>query len=214
MGPIKYADTAAGYGLKMSLKDARKSVLAWRKSNVAIVDLWAKLEEACRAAIVAPGVAIDVGAFLRVAATKECLMLRLPAGRVIRYWRPSVRSVTKKIQTVDEEGKIIEVTRESTEIQFFTSAVNAVEMERESTYSGKICENVTQAVARDLLAHAITVLDPRYPVVVHVHDSIASEVPAGTGDVGEFCKIMSAVPPWAPGLPLAASGYRDVRFRG
>lgn len=141
-------------------------------------------------------------------------MVQLPSGRAMRYWRPSVKTVTKKIQTVDEEGEIVEMERESQEIRFFTPAKDAVSMQMEATYGGKLVENITQAVARDLLAHAVTLLDDRYPVVVHVHDSIASEVPAGFGSVEEFCKIMSTVPSWAPGLPLAASGYRDTRFRG
>jgi hypothetical protein len=77
------------------------------------------------------------------------------------------------------------------------------------------CENVTQAVARDLLADATVRLEAAgYPPVVHVHDSIACEVPAGFGNLDEFCSIMAATPDWAPGLPIEAKGYRDTRFRG
>lgn len=214
MGPIKFADTAKVYGIKLGLKEARRITLLWRKANAAIVELWTGLEEAAHATMATPGVVRSVGAFLRVASTKDCLMVQLPSGRAIRYWRPSVRTVTKKIKTVDEEGLIVEMERESRELSFFTPGPNAVSMVTESTYGGKLVENVTQAVARDLLAYAMLELDDRYPVVVHVHDSIASEVPEGTGSVEEFCSIMASPPVWAPGLPLAASGYRDKRFRG
>lgn len=139
MGPIKFRDTAAGYGLRLTLKEARTAVLAWRKSNTAIVDLWQLTEDACREAIASPGRVVNVGAFLKVAATKTCLMVQLPSGRAIRYWRPTVRTVMKEIETVDEDGEIVKLKRESTEIVFFTPGKNAVDMVQESTYSGKLC---------------------------------------------------------------------------
>lgn len=236
MGPIKFADTAKTYGIRLSLKEARRVALLWRKNNEAIAGGWAyvkdaegyedgrfidrvpgiwhKLEDACRDAVRDTGIVYPAGAFLKVAATKTCLMVQLPSGRAIRYWQPSVKTLKKKIQTVDEDGEIVEKEVEMQELQFFTPGKDAVSMVPESTYGGKLVENITQAVARDLLAHAVLLLDDRYPVVIHVHDSIASEVPAGFGSVEEFCSIMSTVPSWAPGLPLAASGYRDTRFRG
>jgi DNA polymerase len=214
MGPIKFRDTAAGYGLKLTLKEARTAVLGWRKANAAITGIWQETEQAVHRAIAVVGSVHTVGAFLKVAANKECLMVQLPSGRAIRYWRPSVVQVKKKVDTVDEDGEVVTIERDSKEVRFFTCGRDASHMDVESTYGGKLVENITQAVARDLLAHALLALDDRYPVVCHVHDSIASEVPAGSGSVEEFCSIMATVPAWAPGLPLAASGYRDTRFRG
>jgi DNA polymerase len=218
MGPIKFATTAAAAGIQLPLKEARRLTLLWRRANPAIADfndgIWYRLGQACFDAVKTPGVTHDVGPFLKVAATRTCLLVQLPSGRAIRYWRPAVRMVKKTVQTVNEEGEIVEVERESNELQFFVPSRNAVDMTVERTYGGKLTENITQAVARDLLADAITRLDPLYPVVVHVHDSIASEVPEGTGSIEEFNRLMSEVPPWAPGLPVKCDVYRDRRFRG
>lgn len=215
MGAIKFATTAASQGIVLPLKEARRITFAWREANQNIVSLWSKLEDACRAAIASRGVVIPVGEFLRVAANKECLQIRLPSGRVIRYWRPSVRTVTKKIQTVDEDGEIVEVERETEEIRFWTSGANAVDMMPESTYGGKLVENVTQGISRDLLGEALLRLESAgYPVVVHVHDSIVSEVTMGSGSVEQFCSIMETRPSWAADLPLKCEGYRGVRFKG
>ena len=61
-------------------------------------------------------------------------------------------------------------------------------------------ENVTQAVARDVLAHALVRLESAgYRVVGHVHDEVLIE---GVHDVG-----------WNAGLPLGAEGYVTERYR-
>lgn len=78
------------------------------------------------------------------------------------------------------------------------------------------CENVVQAVSRDILRDALLRLKgyPLYGTVVHVHDSIACEVDKGVGSVDEFCRQMAVVPPWAHGLPIAVEGYRAGHFKG
>jgi DNA polymerase len=76
-------------------------------------------------------------------------------------------------------------------------------------------ENETQALARDILAHAMPKLEAAgYPIVLHVHDEAVAEVVKARGTVEEFEAIMAELPPWAEGFPLKASGgWRGLRFR-
>lgn len=81
---------------------------------------------------------------------------------------------------------------------------------RVGTYGGSICENVTQAVARDILAAALVRLDAAgHKVVLHIHDEIGVE----GGDLDEVSKLMCELPEWASGLPMAAEGHQMKRFK-
>jgi DNA polymerase len=87
--------------------------------------------------------------------------------------------------------------------------------ERIETYGGKICENIVQAVARDVLASGLLRAETAgYRVCLHVHDEIIAEVP----DIDEYSAdglsaIMSHNPGWTLGLPLAAAGFETLRYR-
>jgi DNA polymerase len=83
-------------------------------------------------------------------------------------------------------------------------------MGRTGTYGGSLTENVTQAVARDLLAHALSEMDEAgMEVVGHVHD----EVLVAGDDIEAVTRLMTAAPRWAHGLPLAAEGFVTTRYR-
>ena len=86
---------------------------------------------------------------------------------------------------------------------------------RVDTYGGKLVENLVQATARDILTHAMVNLeDAGYPIVLHVHDEIVSEVLKNFGSIEEFEKIMGTMPLWADGWPIrAAGGWRGKRYR-
>ena len=199
--------------MPIDLTTASKVKRAWRATNRSIVEFWKELEGAAIAAVRAPGAVLNVGR-LRVASSPTCLAVGLPSARLIRYWQPSVEVTVKSVKWINEDGEVVESDIEGPELRFFSQNDARTGMSPETTYGGKLVENATQAVARDLLAEALLRVDPIYPVVMHVHDSIASEVPEGTGDVDEFCEIMSAVPKWATGCPIDADGYRGKRFRG
>ena len=75
------------------------------------------------------------------------------------------------------------------------------------------CENVVQAIARDILAEGMFRLeDAGYPLVLTVHDENICEVPEGFGSPEELAELMSIVPTWAEGLPVAVSAWKDPRY--
>lgn len=83
------------------------------------------------------------------------------------------------------------------------------------TYGGMLTENNTQATARDLLAEAMLRCDrsEKYDLLLSVHDEVVAEADLGAGDVREFEHMMSQNPPWAEGLPVAAEGWKGLRYR-
>ncbi len=86
---------------------------------------------------------------------------------------------------------------------------------RQNTYGGKLTENVVQALSRDMMAEAMLKVDDggTYIPLLTVHDEIVAEVPEGQGSVKEFEDLISILPEWADGFPLAAEGWRGKRYR-
>lgn len=82
-------------------------------------------------------------------------------------------------------------------------------------YGGKIAENVTQAVCRDLLAEALVRCEAAgLAVVLHVHDEIAVECPSSAAytTLRSLASIMSTPPAWADGWPIDVEGHATRRF--
>jgi len=211
MGPLKFATTAEAWGVPLELKEARRIQQAWRKANQHVVDFWFDLETAVRR-VVEEGGRERVGRLV-VANTGSAVTIRLPSGRHLWYHQPVVEVSDKTVPVVREDGTVEHKTFEVPAIKFMSASPAG--MREEETYGGKLAENVTQAVARDCLAHALLALrNTIYAPVLHVHDSIATEVPLGVGDVREFEQLICDLPGWADGLPLVAEGYRGHRFQG
>ena len=152
-------------------------VRQWRRSNLAIVDLWSAMEKAFRHGG-------PVGEHLHVHKDGRSRWLELPSGRTIGYHRTEW----------DLDGaSYLEAPR------------------RIRTYGGRLVENATQAVARDILGEALIRLDTAgYTVASHVHDEILVE---GEAPVDEVSKLMCVVPEWGAGLPIDAEGFTTYRYR-
>jgi DNA polymerase len=87
--------------------------------------------------------------------------------------------------------------------------------ERIKTYSGKLAENFTQALARDVLFSTLPAAEAKgYAVVMRVHDELVAEVPdTDKHSHEELSATMSTPPAWAPDIPLAAAGFSAYRYK-
>ena len=85
---------------------------------------------------------------------------------------------------------------------------------RQWAYGGMLCENVVQAMARDLLADSHLRHEAAgYLPVLSVHDEAVSEAPAGHGSLENYLDLMRELPTWAEGLPIEVEGWSGFRFR-
>jgi len=86
-------------------------------------------------------------------------------------------------------------------------AADATEWPRARLWKGLATENITQAVANDLLRETLRELDRRgLQTVLHVHDEIVLECPSDAAEVvaETLVDVMCKAPSWAEGLPLRA----------
>lgn len=82
-------------------------------------------------------------------------------------------------------------------------------------YGGKLCENITQATARDIFCHMLLALeDAGYTCRFHVHDEVVLEVPEAQAEraARHVNTIMSTAPDWLPGCPLAAETFISTHY--
>lgn len=84
------------------------------------------------------------------------------------------------------------------------------------TYGGKLVENAVQAIARDLLLHAMQLFEKWGGILVaHIHDELVAlreNVPWVVG-LDQLRQAMETTPDWAPFLPLKAEGWSGVCYR-
>ncbi|HWI02415.1 MAG TPA: hypothetical protein VNT52_01055 [Acidimicrobiales bacterium] len=199
---------------EQEMKDA---ILAWRAASPAIVEFWGGQQRRTPAGWVPEMYGVEgmfVSAILNPGHTYrfrgfeftmrgDAVYLRLLSGRYLTYHRPRLRPSDRGGLAISYEG-------------WNTNPKNGpVGWIRMDTWGGRLTENIVQAVARDVLRHAIVNLERAgYGVVLHVYDEIVAEVPEGWGSVEEFERIMGAMPPWCADWPIkAAGGWRGKRYR-
>lgn len=161
---------------------------AWRLANSHISGYWRELGEAFH-------LGGAVGDHLTVEVDGDSRHLRLPSGRAISYhgckwtWVNGAYGRRREASFLDPKKSGMRVR----------------------TYGGKLSENVTQAVARDVLAAALVRLDNAgLPVVGHVHDEVLVE---GKSRLERTRQLMTEVPAWATGLPINGEGFTTARYR-
>ena len=216
----KISELALGYGgsigalqamgsREMNIPDEELKPLVdgWRKANPRIVQFWRSVGDAAMKAV-RERTTVRAGK-VTFCCKDGVLFAKLPSGRTLAYIAPRLetgrfgsavityQSYDKTEKAADEE-EAAPVTRR---------------WQREETYGPKIVENLTQAIARDLLCAAMMNLEAAgYRICMHIHDECVIEMPIGQGSLEEACRLMAIAPDWAEGLPLRADGEDDLSF--
>ena len=185
-----FAAMGRAYGISLPEPVAKRMVDGWRRANPWSVPYWSALEESYTRTMRNKGREFKAG---RITYLYDGLHLwyALPSGRILCY--PYAKLEPEGVSYAKAAWK---------------PAQDAKEWPRARLWKGLACENVTQAVANDLLRHSLRQLDD---VVLHVHDEIVVET--SDPDAEENLKrVMCTAPTWADGLPLNAEVETMERY--
>lgn len=206
MGWKKFLLTCKNFGMEVDEVLAQTAVKAYRTLNRPVVALWANLERAAIEAVARKGVKFTINNTKwwveRLNAENEVLYCQLPSGRRLAYLNPEIRY---QVTPWEEKRAVL-----------YHWGLNPLtrKWECSGTYGGKLCENVIQAVSRDLMAEAMLRIDEKgYKIVLTVHDELLAEKRKDEGCIKEFEKLMEVLPDWATGAPVKATGWKGERYK-
>jgi DNA polymerase bacteriophage-type len=191
-------------GIVLSDDDSKAAVYGYRDLYTHIPQLWHDLNHAAMSAVRNPGQTFTAGhnQMIQYLCTGDALWCVLPSRRPLCYIRPEIG------ERETPWGEMREA------VTFMTVNSFTRQWQRNAGYGGLWCENVVQAIARDIMALAmLRVEQAGYPVVMTVHDEVVADTPLGHGSVEEFTQLVATLPQWANGLPVAAEGWEGARYR-
>jgi DNA polymerase len=196
-----FASMAALYGMDIPEWQVAEIVDGWRDKNQKIVNFWWQLQDAAIETTLT-GQETRVGRYIRFTKVGNWLRAHLPSGRVLCY----------------ADARMIEDPRFKGRQTLSYMGLNSYtkRFERLTTYGGKWAEQLTQATARDVMAHGMLLAeDNGYPIILTVHDELLTEtLDTPNYSVSVLSRLMSRTPDWADDrLPLAAAGFETYRYR-
>ncbi len=201
MGAKKFKKTCydnGGLVIDESLAD--KAVKAYRENYSSVKAFWYECELKACFAVKNPGIVIKAG-HVKWGVQGDFLFCQLPNGRKLAYYKPEVKEVESPWGMKDE-------------LSFMSVDTKTKKWMREHTYGGKLAENLSQSVARDVMVDAMfRAEENNYNVILTVHDEIVSETKENFGSLDEFEHIIAQVPDWAEGLPIKVEGWDGIRYR-
>lgn len=132
------------------------------------------------------------------------LTARLPSGRKLWYFNP--QPGRKAVPWDENDIRICWTYQQMKTGQFKTIYA----------FGGLLTENVVQALARDMMVHAMFQLEANgFPIVLTVHDEIVCEPLIANADEKAFAQIMQDRPQWAKDLqvPISVETWAGDRYR-
>lgn len=193
--------TAMG-ALKMGLSEEElpEIVDKWREANPHITRMWYEIQDAAIRCVGTSGEAETHGLIFRMEGDllygQTFMTVQLPSGRKLYYPRAHLE--------INKFGRPA--------IHYNAVGQQTKKWGTESTYGGKLTENVVQAIARDCLATTLDRIAKKgWRVVFHVHDEVVVDAPMDV-TVEHLCGIMAKPIPWAPGLILKGAGFEGPYY--
>lgn len=166
----------------------------WRAANPNIVQLWADIEAAALECVQDyRTIRLPVGLVFAITQVGQeiAMTIQLPSKRKLYYLAP----------------RIVAGGRFNQPSLHYLDAKSGGKMVLTPTFGGKLTENVVQAIARDCLCETLLKLEILdYRAVLHVHDEVVLEAPAGS-ELQPVLDVMAEPISWAPGLVLRGDGF-------
>jgi DNA polymerase len=190
-----FQQMAEGYGLDLPDAQVKRMVNAWREQNKPIVDFWYAVQRAAEKAMRHEGTVFPVGR-VEICVHAGFMWIRLPSGAYLSYYQPAF----------NDRGDITYMGMNSYSRKW----------ERLQTYGGKLVENITQSVARDVLTEWLRRMNHNaYTPVLHVHDEVVWELSdyLNMEEVNDVISLITTPIEWAPDLILKAEGFTCERYR-
>ncbi len=193
MGSTKFRDTCAKYGVFITAEKSQETITTWREKNPPVVNLWRYHH-----------------ANLRVSAQRHDgeHSILLPSWRKLSYFAPEERRGWSLFLN-PETGKM-----DKKEVNELYASV-WMEQDKVKLYGGKLVENLTQSVARDIMyAGQIKISQdhPDWTFLWNAYDEVVFEVPdAKAKDASrEIAYWMCNAAEWAKDCPLEVEGIKGV----
>jgi len=204
LGGPKFQEYCDNSDIIIDLDTAKNTVNVWREDNPEIVALWSRVEAAAILAASNHGSVYEIGGTdvkfytWHIDEERYWLVCELPSGRCIHYYRP-------KVQLTVRWGRAKEQLT-------FRKEWNGKSY-RESTYGGKLVENIVQAIARDIMVvGGLRAEKAGYPAIMLVHDEVVTLVDDAFGSHSELCSLLCSQEPWVTDLPVEAEGATMYRY--
>jgi len=190
-----------GWGIPIELDLAEEVVEGYRYKYKKIVKLWYGAIGAAEKAIITGQV--HVYKHLKFNVIDDYLYMRLPSGRLLAYYKPDIEKV--KTPWGSYKNAITHLG-----INTYTR-----KWERLVMTHGRLTENATQAVARDILNVAVDRAEKAgFKTVGLVHDEIITIVKNDNDlNIEKLNSIMSESINWCSEMPIDAEGFEGMRYK-
>lgn len=172
----------------------------WREANKNIVRLWYAVGDAVIQAMNGNGTQYVRGLEIQrewdMMYGLDFISIKLPSGRSLYYPKPFL-----KLNQFEKDA-----------LHYYGVNQTTKKWEVNSTYGGKLVENIVQAIARDCLAETLLRLyEKNYDVVMHIHDEVVIDA-YDDEKLEDVNNILAEPIPWAPGLVIKGAGFETKYY--